>query len=520
MIGVLSSQDVVTLHQQIIERALDRSLTGTQVRSISTSVMDDHQILLAYDISPHQSVEVLKWLAKGDKKLILFGAVPDNLINYFGWEKLEWPSDFHMSTTSKPAPINENSESAAKVFYNESAKSLGASEWRRPFERFDFTNEWNNMGYGAIKFDDSIWSVKIPLDCKSDEIASICVNSSIMSSYTALVNQETTSVLWFNRSVGPVDSFEWKMIENYISEYRSETLLCLPILKDIPWGYDSVITSRLDCDEDVESARQLMNYYHSVDVPFSLAIHTSVLHEAVHQKILGEVKSSGGAILSHTTTHAPNWGGSYEHAFNEGFISRSMIKDCIGEYISYAVSPFHQSPSYALKALSDIGYKGCVGGIICNDPEFIMARGGEVPGQADGFIGHSQQTMLHGDCLLNTSDPISLYKEAYDIAFETDTAFGYLDHPFSKRYTYGWKSEEERSKIHGQLIDYIRSKAKAPLFLNEDELLDFIHLKTRCRITRYGEEFYVDMPDEKVKFDLQVDYKGQTIKIGRGLNIL
>src|SRR5690606_27172436 len=113
--------------------------------------------------------------------------------------------------------------------------------------------------------------------------------------------------------------------------------------------------------------------------------------------------------------------------------------------VPYAVSPFHQSPQYALEALCDVGYSGCIGGIIRNDPEFLLARGGELAGFPVGFIGHSQQCMLHGDCLLEAGDPLAIYKMAFDQALETRSLFGYLDHPFSERYQYGWVDEESRA---------------------------------------------------------------------------
>src|SRR5690606_34287330 len=105
----------------------------------------------------------------------------------------------------------------------------------------------------------------------------------------------------------------------------------------------------------------------------SLAIHTSNLDTSQHDAFLQSFHGNGGTLLSHTATHAPNWGGSYEAAYREGRESRQKIAAVIWEYVPYAVSPFHQSPQYALEALCDVGYSGCIGGIIRNDPEFLLA---------------------------------------------------------------------------------------------------------------------------------------------------
>ena len=85
--------------------------------------------------------------------------------------------------------------------------------------------------------------------------------------------------------------------------------------------------------------------------------------------------------------------------------------------------------------------------------------------------------MLHGDCLLEGSDPLQISKKSYELAKDSKAIFGYLDHPFSKRYTYGWNDETERTLAHRDLILYIKSSAKQPLFLSEEKALDFLLFK-------------------------------------------
>ena len=99
--------------------------------------------------------------------------------------------------------------------------------------------------------------------------------------------------------------------------------------------------------------------------------------------ILRELAAEDGGILSHTATHAPNWGGRYESALQEARDSKAAIERVIDRPVQYVVSPFHQTPAYALDALVDSGYTGCIGGIIRNDPEFLFARGGCVAFQPD-----------------------------------------------------------------------------------------------------------------------------------------
>jgi hypothetical protein len=62
------------------------------------------------------------------------------------------------------------------VRYTALARKLGCQEWYRPFERFDFTDEWNNLGFGAIRSDASIWAVAQAAHVESDaELASVTV---------------------------------------------------------------------------------------------------------------------------------------------------------------------------------------------------------------------------------------------------------------------------------------------------------------------------------------------------------
>ena len=129
-----------------------------------------------------------------------------------------------------------------------------------------------------------------------------------------------------------------------------------------------------------------------------------------------------------------------------------------GLAVRFAVSPFHQNPTFVPVALARAGYQGFVGGTIACHPEYLMARGGIVPCGPDGFISHSQSCMLHGDCLLGDDDPLRIYKKAFCNAKETGQFFGYLDHPFSERYTYGWTNETERLKAHGDFLDFMMAE--------------------------------------------------------------
>ena len=112
-----------------------------------------------------------------------------------------------------------------------------------------------------------------------------------------------------------------------------------------------------------------------------------------------------------------------------------------------------------------------------------MARGGAVPYGSAGFVSHSQSCMLHGDCMLSGDDPLRIYREAFRTARAAGQFFGYLDHPFSPRYSYGWASEADRLSKHADFLDFMQNDcAGKVLFVNEDTCLDFMHAKAATDI--------------------------------------
>jgi len=481
---------------RLVEAALSRSVGAGQVRALApgaiSSVMP--QIVVAISPSAYLASILDQYLSRENCKLLLLGSVPDSLANSLGFYSTPWPADLKEASRSAPAPSFGEAFSRAQVRYLARQAPCALAGWLRAFERFDFTDEWNNLGYGAIRADGSIWALAAPLRASADtELAAVEIQGQCVASYCALKDSSDSSVLWFNRAVGPIDSFEWYLVECFLSSWRHDVLPCQPVFEEVPWGCESIVTMRLDCDEDIESARRLRARYHEEGVPFSLAIHTTNLSEARHHPILREMADAGESILSHTATHAPDWGGSYEAAYIEARDSALALERVTGRSPRYAVSPFHQSPDYALEALVDCGYEGCIGGIIRNDPEFLLARGGPLAGLPDGFIGHSQQTMLHGDCMLEEGDPLRIYKQAFDRALETRTLFGYLDHPFSQRYQYGWSDEAQRIEAHVALLTHIRRVAPKTLFLSEEAALDFLMARSGWNAIDHDAQFEITM---------------------------
>ncbi len=453
-------------------------------------------------------IEILKNQAS---KVIVFGRLPDSLADFLEVTVTPISEKMKLAAVCESAKTHQYSESSGAIVYQKTLE-INANQQAplpsRPLCRFDFTNEWNNLGFGAITADDSLWAIcqKATLPAKNT-IAQLQEGKSILSAYCGLWDYPKSSLLWFNRAVGPIDSYEWYLVEQFIAQYRFGNLPAWPVILEIPYGFDSAVTMRLDCDEDIESARALGDIYKENNIPFSLALHATVLSNPDQHQYPKDVLQTGGAILSHTLTHAPNWGGSKEAAQHEGEESARIIEKTVGIRPRYAVSPFHHTPGYAREGLQDAGYQGVVGGIISNDPDFVMARAGRPPNASNGFIGHAQQCMLHGDCLLEEGDPLSVYKQAYDQARVSKTFFGYLDHPFSQRYQYGWNNEDHRIEAHMKLIDYIQQSSPYTLFLNQDDALDFLRIKALVSIEVLDGELLIHTKDKnQQKLDICILY--------------
>lgn len=487
MIAILSKQTDLKA-AKLVEAAFRRSVSRPQAKRMSGAglVLHHHDIDVLVVINPDDYLAsvIELFLSVKKAKVILFGSLAKELSYRLKFEPAEFHNDINIWCNSLSAPAHSFAQSLGRIVYSEH-NLLDGQDWDRALERFDFADEWNNLGFGAIRNDGSIWSlcdkIKAP---KENALAELVINGNDLCSYAALYDDPDSSILWFNRSVGPIDSFEWHIVERFIASWRHKELPVLPVLLDLPWGHEAAVTMRLDCDEDISSANELWQTYRDENVPFSLAIHAANLEHREHDECMRAMLSEGVAFLSHSLTHAPNWGGSYEAARHEAAASAQKIAQILQQHIRYAVSPFHQNPDYALNALCDVGYQGFIGGIIRNDPEFLMARGGEIADMPSGFIGHSQQVMLHGDCLLKNTDPMAVYKKSFDIFSASKMLFGYLDHPFSSRYQYGWKTESQRSQAHKSLIEYIRQKIPSVLFMSEILAMDFILDKTQIKIRK------------------------------------
>lgn len=391
---------------------------------------------------------------------------------------------------------NENNYLVDYVKDN-SIVSLPEVSLKKDFLRYDFQYEWNNQGYGRIIVggNNPYASPNCYLLPENIQILAYIIDKHSgekISAYAAIIETSDKSILWFNRNVGPIDGYDWIVVENFLSQGTQ----AIPVISEIPFGYKGAITMRIDCDEAIASGRQLFELYREKKMPFSMAIKTQQNISAKDIQLIENVINSGGSVVGHSHTHAPNWGGSTESAQWEVLKSSEILKslNIPGINYDYVVSPFHQNPYLSVKGLAAAGIKGFVGGIICNDPDYLMARSGTVPG-VDGMISHSQQCMLHGETYHQAHHNINGYKLAFEQALKTNTFFGFLDHPFSD-YWYGWSSEDERLSVHNEYLNYLGSFNNI-WRANLVNALRFLELKSTVCIKETNGNFILTLPDNE-----------------------
>ena len=469
-------------------------------------------------INPSDSdLDYLESITENKRKIILLGKLPPKIASLVGLEITGLPDDVSEWDWCQPAPVYGFSESKTRIFYPNKVEQLQSPISDRPLLRYDFAEEWNNLGFGHVRTDGSIWSLSCVANIKSQatsDLAYLYQGENYLSVYVSLSKINHSEVVWINRPVGLIDTHEFRLLENFITNYKHDELPCLPMIREVPYGYDAMISMRLDCDEDIASARPLFEFYKEMGVPFSLAIKTGQPIEDADVQLLKEVVQSGGSILSHSVNHKCNWGYDELDVMHEAKQSRLDIMAALPGLaeVDYAVSPFHQNPDYAVRALDASGYKGFIGGIICNDPQYLLARGGRVSQDMD-IITHSQQCMLHGDCVHKSAyEPLSVHKQCAKYSIDSGSVFAYLDHPFSDRYQYGWDSEEQRINMHQVWIRYLKSFERV-LFVSEAELLEHVRHLANINLSLVRDDIKVDLVNEGVsKYKLAYEYKG-TIEV-------
>lgn len=459
----------------MVIRALQRSFSAEQVCAQPLAHDAPTGAIAVYIRPGVEALEPMARLAGSGGKVMVFGAPCPQFLPLLGLQAAAAHLD---GLDAAEMCFTEHSHaSPGQVRYSDHPLALTSPLRRRYFRRYDYA-EWNNLGYGAITTDGSAFAADGGVARQEAvELAGIVYLEGeqapqYRAPYMTLLDRKHGALLWCARPVGPIDSVEWQVVERFLCDWRPD-LCCLPCLQQTPCGSRCLVTMRLDCDEDVGSARPLFQWYQSRGLPFSLAVKTGLDLGPADLALLEDVRAAGGTLLSHSHTHPPCWGEDGVQALYEARASREWFGRQWPDHPlpTLAVSPFHTNPPYAVQALAQAGYTGFVGGIIHSNPEYTLGRAGLVP-FADGITSISQQSMLHGDSFRN-QEGITVHGEAWRTQVAARGIFGYLDHPFSQRYHYGWDSEQQRIQAHALLLETMAG-CEGVLFWSQQQCFDFV----------------------------------------------
>ncbi|HHL39845.1 MAG TPA: hypothetical protein ENJ37_05015 [Deltaproteobacteria bacterium] len=519
--------EIAVLHHEgeevagaVVEAAMVRSFTAGQVRRRTYDTMGElpaGAVLVAPGDGERALVERL---SRGGRKVLVLGEPGREVAPLLGLRTGALPGEakaWHHVRLDGSEPFNA---SPVSVRYDRS-HGLGAAAVleERPLARYDFTDEWNNLGYGRMgpwpeEEGGGLWAVACLADADGARpLAALTGGGRRLSLYAAVLDLPHASLLWFNRAAGPVDSVEWRLVETFFCDYRAGELPTFPLLCEVPYGLDGLVTMRLDCDQAVSSARCLFELYSDEGVPFSMAVTPGIGLDGEDMRLLRDVARSGGSLLTHSMSHRPDWGGCYEAAVDEVRRSVSWLEGHIegAAPVRYAVSPFHRNPPFAVRAMADAGIAAFVGGIIHNDPQYLLGRAGRVPALpecAGPMVSLSQQCMLHGDCFHRYGDSVEPYIESFFNHLAAGSIFGYLDHPFSEAYSYGWRDEEERAGAHRALMDAVKGAGNIG-FSSLGECLDFLVMRDRVVLRSDGGRLVAEGATEQAGLELAVRRDGE-----------
>lgn len=470
----------------LIFAAFCRSFGKSQINFSNKCDQNDHSINVLLGCDSQLSNANFNYLIKGYRnKIILNGKLGKNIKIIL--DICENKIDV-LDKDLKPANHVKPCLSNSTVKYNKNISHLKkfiSTLSQRPTSRYDFELEWNSHCYGDITAKNELLNLSHKCSLKEEDyLAYIQGANNCKTPLIAQFKINTNLVIWINRNLGLVDLPEWKIIENFIANAYFNEYPCIPYISEFAKTDEGLMTMRLDCDEDIESSRKIFELYKENNYPISLAITTNQLEGREISPLPKEVKDNGGTILNHSHTHPINWGGNKSSIRNEIEISTKLIKDIYGVKTEYAISPFHHLTWEALNVLNEMDYKGVVSGISSSHHEFLYMRGGFINTNLDILL-HSQQCMIHGDCITKTRS-LADYLFAFDLFSKLGFSMGFLDHPISKRYDYGWGSPERQVKSHKKIINHLIKKQIK--LVNQEEIFKRLEAKDKLQIKQIEKE--------------------------------
>ena len=517
--------------QSLILESLKRSFTSSQINIYDISQKKYPGVHFFLECTSDNATNNLRELLEiNNNKIILSGKLNRWMqkllnINILG-NKFPFEEPKPANSLS-PSVSNSNLKFNYKFNYLKQFKDVLKE---RPIWRFDFELEWNNSFSGNIIDKHEILN-----------LSHYCSNNNNSNNVVYIMNSNEEKIpliaeffidqnvlIWVNRNLSLIDLPEWKIIEEFISNGYFNKYPCIPYVSEFSSSENGLITMRLDCDEDIESARKIYTLYKRYNLPISLAITTNQIENKESISSLPrEVYDYGGTILNHSHSHPINWGEKKDIISKEIELSTKLIKKAYNITTKYAVSPFHHLTIEAINILNQQNYKGVVAGICSSHHEFLIVKGGTINKELNILL-HSQQCMVHGDCLTEKRS-LDDYLNNFYYFSKIGYSVGFLDHPISKRYDYGWKEPQRQINTHKQIIEFLLFKNIK--FISQREIFERLKAKDELNIDilkkddaqdifiKNDSKFYLSISIGGKRYDCK-PLKITKLKVRKNLNLL
>lgn len=494
--------------------ALQRSCGRAAVIELGIGEGQRFDLAVASGATDDWADSVLNWINSGRRKLVVFGGMPERLRRWLGFSDIGLSRVMDFEVEAESAAAGHPRESRARIRYTPLASRLGGKPMDRPFARYDLGTDWDNLGTGFITTDGSAFAVGTPFSVREEnELARIEGTAGRSGSYAGLFDFPETSVLWFNREVGPIDSPEWRLVERFLADYRADDLPCQPIIEEIPFGHDAAFAVRVASTADVAATQALFELYGELDIPLSLTMDEAAFADPGQRLLLHNLVEGGNCVLP---TLAPRGGIGIGGEAIERHEARKMadtLERLTGKRPLYAIMPGN-SADFALKMPADADYSGVMLGSSTRQPQMLLARGGTMDATGRDFMAHSRSCLIHGAALSGTGDPLKVYRQAIEAAIDSATMLCFTDQAVGGDR--GFASEAERLGLHRDLIAEVRLKADNPSFLSCDVAMDFLARKSKVEIADHGSGFLVSNVD-RAGPGIAARYRGKLLPLAEGM---
>ena len=202
---------------EIVAAAMRRSFTSGQVERLYCGPINGRAEAAVFINPTDAELKVLNETTSSGGKALVLGKTGPRFAERLGLDIIAHQAPQAHWTVTEVDPSEPFNVSPVDIHYD-ARHPIGAASVinPRPLCRYDFNDEWNNQGFGVIGSCGGPWA----LSCLADPGEMFPVGwlqdpqGDDLSAYAAIRDYGDGSALWLNRAVGPVDSLEWRMVEN------------------------------------------------------------------------------------------------------------------------------------------------------------------------------------------------------------------------------------------------------------------------------------------------------------------